>query len=1249
MSAATASSGVSKRAPSQVIEMFQALRLPVTDDEIEIAKRADELRPQYQREKNNPDPHTRARAERWYKDLVELQQGRDELLAVVYRHFSHLADVSLRAARAANLTTLSKELYDELEKLAVQGCNCIPKVAQRFVDQYLLEHGIIFQGPIARPGYVDFFHAKGSQEHIRLEWSLPVGNWDEIELIRREASRKGRAKAKENRVVISHSNPATALEEDVEYGIWYEYTLYVSFGGVKETSTGTRRAIRTSEIQNLRASYSDGKVNLSWDIPTEDIDILVFRCVDGAPDLNFGLHGPEPVDKTTEQMPFQSIYGLDDTQIAEDVTYTYRVLVNYDGIFTLGRDVSIHIPRTPPPVSNVSAHHKQLGSANEVELEWSLLPEMVEYVVLRREGEVAPVDPQNSLVSGVTRESRFIDRDVEAGHRYTYAVFTRNGEIYSKSGAASKPVTILSEVTELRYVPGDGTVELSWQPPANTKRIIIVRQAKIPKNGPQDGTHVKPTGPGNALDNGLINGEHYHYLVCCAYRPSKTGEVITPGIPIEAIPDRLPEALEQFSVREENWEVLCDWVAPAYGQVVVIRSEKPSPWEIGVRLTVREMESLGERIPTETLRAVDRHPNASRPYYSAFSVTNDQAISGGCIPQVVVPDVTNLTLTPASEGIVLRWTWPPGCKAVQVVRCLDQWSHAPDDPQGVCFSCTHWDYVNTGEKFVDAIQQGGGRYHYTVYALASGAPGQFFSPGREPTCRAQFQWAQWMTLSYWFSPARNRFLHLTWTIQDMLPGFGGFVLVANEAHPPLFPEDGMEIFRWTPNGNVPGNRREADVSLATLEERGWENFYCKLMIANPVQRQGVLVIHPNTSQSITRTGKLPAPPPANSRMYRPGIPDTFVCPICFSEHPLEEMEFTDFGGGPPVKANYSRMDRLLRRPIQPPPAANRPPLHRKVCPTRDPDHPERHHYLPYTAGTQESLVIGVIGAKFSGKSHYIAALIDSLENKVAFDLKSNLLAVTDETTDRYQKEFHDPLFRDGIELRTTLGTPPPLIYDLQLQGELFHEKRPRAVTLALYDTAGENFDNPETVRQMMKYLKLAAGVIFLVDPLQSPGVRQLLPSTVPLPNVDLMAEPSVVLQRVLTELENNRVLTRSGPLSIPVAVVLTKCDVLRDHGLIESNRLWNTDKRHVNAFNVQYHEDMNAMMAEKVQQWSPKAYATASSRFLHHAFFGVSATGCASDKMTHRYKYISPWRVEDPLLWLLAELGVIPSHDPRKH
>jgi hypothetical protein len=101
--------------------------------------------------------------------------------------------------------------------------------------------------------------------------------------------------------------------------------------------------------------------------------------------------------------------------------------------------------------------------------------------------------------------------------------------------------------------------------------------------------------------------------------------------------------------------------------------------------------------------------------------------------------------------------------------------------------------------------------------------------------------------------------------------------------------------------------------------------------------------------------------------------------------------------------------------------------------------------------------------------------------------------------------------------------------------------------------------------------------------------------------------------------------------------------VLVDAAMIETNRLWSSEFRHVGSFDPLAHEDMNGMMAEYFQRWNPDAYNNIRLKFARHAFFGTSATGCASDPISLRYRFISPWRVEDPLLWLLAELNVIPK------
>jgi hypothetical protein len=1257
-----------KLTATRVIEMFQALNLPVTDDAQLIEAKANELKPRFQQMKNHTDPHRRAEAEVWFKDLAEVELDLDKLLGVIRDHFEKLSNTALKAAREAGLTTLTAELVENLQQLAMEECRCDPALAEHFLTHYRAKHKYELDQPTVWPGSARDFQALSGLRSIQLIWTPPLDNCDEIKIVRTEQeTRRGRKRAQSQEMIFRRSPTDTRLDdhEEVLPGVRYSYTLSVIYQGV-EGPGETRTVVCMAELGDLKATWADERVRLGWTLPdsvasgakNDQVSVLAFRRRDGPPELNRDVLGVQPTTPATVQLYPQDRLTLEDNQVEDGATYFYHVLLDYkNGDQTPGLSTQLTVPAPPPAVSVITTcAHKQNGTDNEIELAWSpvVFAGQVEYEVFRRDGSVPPDGPEPGWRVGVTREARFVDARVLPGHRYTYAVFS-HAERHSRVGMATSPVDILSDVTDLAAQDGDRSIDLSWRPPASVSRILVRRGIEPPKDS-SDGSPVSVTGAANAIDSGLVNGQRYHYLVCCAYRPAGTGEVVSPGVRIDARAEPSPQAATDFKVWVEGEEILCSWASPEHGQVVIVRSDLPSPWRFGDRLSIQELDQFGDRIPCEAARAVVRTPDASRPYYHAFSVGSAEAVASGSGYAVVVPPISNLTLSATQDGIILRWAWPSACTAVRVVRRLGQWPCGPEDSEAVCTPYTRAEYHTAGHKFVDKIGSVHGRaeYYYAVYALAAGAPFQYFSRCETAGCRAQIEWAPWMTLSYWYAlPERSREngqgLHLRWALRDVFPEFAGFALVANESHPPSGLSDGVDLFRWHPPDGGQDGEHEAWVSLDPVRVRGWATCYCKAMVLEPAQRHVTLIIHPNTCVPITSQGIFAQTQrsPSKHRAH-PGAPRTFVCPTCLAEYPVETMLFESFAGGDPVRVRYTWWDRVRHNSITPPVGPHGEKLYRKVCPSYDPARPETRHYLPYTAGAQESLVIGVIGAKFSGKSHYIAALINRLEGQTGLDMRASLLAVTDETSDRYRREFYDPLFGRKLELPVTVGTPDPLIYDLYLDGALFHDRRQRAVTLALYDTAGENFDHPTTVQKMVRYLKMASGVIFLIDPLQCPAVHEAVPSSIPLPDLELMAEPNEVLNRVLTELQDHELLVASEPLTIPVAVVLTKCDVLSDHGLIDLNRLWNTDKRHIGSFDLQAHDDMNGMIGEYVQQWSKKAYALVTSRFSQHAFFGVSATGCAADKATHRYPNVSPWRVEDPLLWLLATLDVIPTRDFRR-
>lgn len=1230
-----------------VIDMFAGLNLPVTDDSRQIEARGNELQNLYLRRKGSTDPQQRNQADVWFKNLTDLKFERAELIAIVRDHFAQLADTALAVALSSRINTLTPEVYAQLEQFALEQCRCDPPLARDIVESYLRQRGLALAGALVSPQLVEQFTAVAAVGQVELSWKLPDQECDEV-IVRRFALDQA-GSADPDGQELCRGRRASYVDPEIVAGQRYRYAVLSIWRGVVSQTSVAVETTAIAEISGVTWRRARDHVRLIWRKPSPNCEVFIFRARSALAPVQRGA--PDPLPDNPEALLVYRGQASEwrDRKVQAGDEYQY-LLVAFFGpsCFSGGVNIVIRLPAPPPSVSAVTAVYQpgqdEVGAAkDEVAVDWAPVSfdAQPSYVVVRREGGAPPGRVEDGEIIETTIQTRCLDVQVVPGRRYSYAVFSYADEIYSRTGAAAPPVDILAEVTAPVAIPGDGTVELHWRTPINVSQVIVRRDV-VPPGSHADGALVRLTGAGHAKDEQLDNGQCYHYLICCAYRPDGAAEVISPGVRLTAIPERLPDLIAELAVHVQGLEIHCDWAPPAYGQAVLLRSARQHGLRLGQRLTVDELDRLGERIITEAGRARDAAPDINRPYYSLFTVAGSQAITGGSGQAIVCLDVANLKLAATRDGVILRWSWPPGCVAVRIARRLGAWPDGPDDQQASHMTCTRVEYTAAGEAFIDAIQEGRWHFHYIVYAQAAGAPGLFFAPGVDPGCRAAIQWEPWMTLRYRLEAPgkeapKGQALRLAWSVEQPFPNFSGFVLIAAESEPPAAPDDGIPLFHWAPDdGQVEGDHT-ALVSLAPVHRRRWARFYCKAFVNDPAQRPTTLIVHPDTTQSISEQGEpASAQFSAPARVYRAGVPRTVICPYCFEEFPIEQMLFDSFTGGEARPARYTWFDRLRSQPPRPPRNEQGQPLHRKLC-------PKHRHVLPYTAGSQSSLVIGVIGAKFSGKSHYIAALVERLAGQVASDLQANLLPATDETHDRYQREFYDPLFGKGIELPATVGAPPPLIYDLALDGALWGEQRSRAITLALYDTAGENFDDRHTVQQMVQYLRVASGIIFLVDPLQSPAVREALPRSAPLPNIDLMAESHHVIGRVLNELENGKMLAEAGPLATPVAVVLTKCDVLRDAGLIDANRLWSADKRHIGYFDREAHNDMTGMIGEYVRRWSTKAYATVRSRFSRHAFFGVSSTGCAPDKTTRLYKYISPWRVEDPLLWLLAELKVIPA------
>jgi hypothetical protein len=307
--------------------------------------------------------------------------------------------------------------------------------------------------------------------------------------------------------------------------------------------------------------------------------------------------------------------------------------------------------------------------------------------------------------------------------------------------------------------------------------------------------------------------------------------------------------------------------------------------------------------------------------------------------------------------------------------------------------------------------------------------------------------------------------------------------------------------------------------------------------------------------------------------------------------------------------------------------------------------PNCHSKLPYTMGAGKYFVFAIIGAKEAGKSHYISVLIEKIMNEVGGRFDCSLQPQDDQTIRRYREDFYKPVFIEGKTIQATRsvhaapGARQPLIYTLSFGAKGFLRTRRDVVTIAFFDTAGEDLDAEETMQTENKYIYNSSGIILLLDPLQLAQVRAELPPNTPLPSKNTETEDLLI--RVANLIRKAHRYSPTQWIDIPIAVVFSKMDALEP--LLEGSCL-NYPSKHDGYFDLNEFDSVNGEMEARVREWSGEnLIKSVEHNFKNQAFFGLTALGC-NPHGTQKIDKLRPRRVEEPFLWLLWKHKLISSH-----
>ena len=373
-----------------------------------------------------------------------------------------------------------------------------------------------------------------------------------------------------------------------------------------------------------------------------------------------------------------------------------------------------------------------------------------------------------------------------------------------------------------------------------------------------------------------------------------------------------------------------------------------------------------------------------------------------------------------------------------------------------------------------------------------------------------------------------------------------------------------------------------------------------------------------------------------------------LCPFCFQDVDLSQAPFrctnlpvrcalepdpvlaAKWGGALPVGHVVPAPGKVVRKLV-----CDRcgQPTTRRLC-------PHCHSDLPHTMGQLESLHFTVIGAKAAGKSHYIAVLVDQLRKGVGRELGVLLRELDDRTMHRYRGAFRYPIFRhrrviDGTRTgQEDVSVQRPLLFGLTLTG-----RRRRAVTLAFFDTAGEDLDNKDVMLRVNRSIIRSDGIILLLDPLQLPRVREQLGGSVALPSQN--TDAAEIVRRTFLLIQEGLGLDHTDRVQIPLAVSFSKLDAVTS--LLGPH----SELRHLARHHRGFHEEDSVAVDHEMRallvEWdADDLLRDVTDGFVHHRFFGLSALGC-NPQGTRQIPAVKPQRVEDPFLWLLHHHGLLPE------
>lgn len=301
--------------------------------------------------------------------------------------------------------------------------------------------------------------------------------------------------------------------------------------------------------------------------------------------------------------------------------------------------------------------------------------------------------------------------------------------------------------------------------------------------------------------------------------------------------------------------------------------------------------------------------------------------------------------------------------------------------------------------------------------------------------------------------------------------------------------------------------------------------------------------------------------------------------------------------------------------------------------------------------------IALAGARGAGKSVYTTVMTETL-NRFVTAKGWTLSAGTKETDAVYAREYYKPTFGENRPMPGTNNISGTDAYQKNpMVWRITRGKNETPIYLVIRDAAGEDIEKSSQRTQGLDYFKWSDLTIFLYDPMRLNNVLQMLAGVIPAVNKERLGKTA---QQVLPN-----VLTQMPDYSGHFALVLNKFDTIQqlssiNHSMVNAlanpSAMFNRDRTFLPLENgtmlipsSQFMVDseildeeirglLGMLGGEGLTSMIENTLGTQQVSLRHFAVSSLGETPAHEECLTVRG--ISPFRVLDPVLWVLADMGL---------